>query len=43
MNTRNKILEKIQAEGLAILKLHEKLNELNINHDFLIENLSLQN
>lgn len=34
MNTRNKILEKIQAEGLAILKLHEKLNELNINHEF---------
>lgn len=32
---KNKILEKIQDEGLAILKLHEKLNELNINHEFI--------
>lgn len=35
MIIRNEILEKIQAEGLAILKLHEKLNELNIDHDFV--------
>lgn len=32
---RNEILKKIQAEGLAILKLHEKLNELNIEHEFI--------
>jgi hypothetical protein len=32
---KNKILEKIQDEGLAILKLHDKLNELNINHEFI--------
>lgn len=32
---RNEILKKIQAEGLAILKLHEKLNEVNINHEFI--------
>lgn len=32
---KNKILEKIQSEGLAILKLHEKLNELNIEHEFI--------
>jgi hypothetical protein len=32
---RDKILEKIQAEGLAIIKLHEKLNELNIEHEFI--------
>ena len=31
---RNEILKKIQSEGLAILKLHEKLNELNIEHEF---------
>lgn len=31
---RNEILKKIQSEGLAILKLHEKLNELNIEHGF---------
>lgn len=35
MIIRNEILEKVQAEGLAILKLHEKLNELNIEHDFV--------
>lgn len=32
---RTEILKKIQAEGLAILKLHEKLNELNIEHEFI--------
>jgi hypothetical protein len=32
---RDKILEKIQAEGLAIIKLHERLNELNIEHEFI--------
>ena len=32
---RNEILKKIQAEGLAILKLHDKLNELNIEHEFI--------
>ena len=32
---RTEILKKIQQEGLAILKLHEKLNELNINHEFI--------
>lgn len=32
---RNEILKKIQSEGLSILKLHEKLNELNINHEFI--------
>lgn len=32
---RNEILKKIQSEGLAILKLHEKLNEVNINHEFI--------
>lgn len=32
---RNEILKKIQDEGLAILKLHEKLNELNIEHEFI--------
>lgn len=32
---RNEILKKIQSEGLAILKLHEKLNELNIEHEFI--------
>lgn len=31
----NEILKKIQQEGLAILKLHEKLNELNIDHEFI--------
>lgn len=31
---RTEILKKIQSEGLAILKLHEKLNELNIEHEF---------
>lgn len=35
MMIRNEILEKIQAEGLAILKLHKKLCELNIEHDFI--------
>lgn len=32
---RNEILKKIQSEGLAILKLHDKLNELNIEHEFI--------
>lgn len=32
---RNEILKKIQDEGLAILKLHDKLNELNIEHEFI--------
>lgn len=32
---KNEILKKIQDEGLAILKLHDKLNELNINHEFI--------
>lgn len=32
---RNEILKKVQDEGLAILKLHEKLNELNIEHEFI--------
>lgn len=32
---RNEILKKIQNKGLAILKLHEKLNELNIEHGFI--------
>ena len=31
---RTESLKKIQSEGLAILKLHEKLNELNIEHEF---------
>lgn len=32
---RNEILKKIQSEGLAILKLHDKLNELNVEHEFI--------
>lgn len=32
---RNEILKKIQDEGLAILKLHEKLKELKIDHEFI--------
>lgn len=32
---RTEILKKIQDEGLAILKLHEKLNELNVEHEFI--------
>jgi hypothetical protein len=32
---RNEILKEIQSKGLSILKLHEKLNELNINHEFI--------
>lgn len=32
---RNEILKKIQDKGLAILKLHDKLNELNIEHEFI--------
>lgn len=35
---RTEILKKIQDEGLAILKLHEKLNELNIEHEFIDRN-----
>lgn len=32
---RDEILEKIQAKGLSIIKLHEKLKELNIEHEFI--------
>ena len=32
---RDELLKRIQAEGLAIIKLHEKLNELNIQHEFI--------
>lgn len=32
---RDEILKKIQADGLAILKLHEKLNEINVEHEFI--------
>lgn len=32
---RNEILKKVQDEGLSILKLHEKLNELNVEHEFI--------
>jgi hypothetical protein len=32
---RNEILKEIQSKGLSILKLHEKLKELNINHEFI--------
>lgn len=32
---RDEILKKIQAEGLAILKLHDKLKELKIDHEFI--------
>lgn len=32
---RDEILKKIQDEGLAILKLHEKLKELNVEHEFI--------
>lgn len=32
---RIEILKKIQAEGLAIIKLHEKLKELNVEHEFI--------
>jgi len=39
---RNEILKKIQQEGLAILKLHEKLNELNIEHEFIDRKLELE-
>lgn len=35
---RTEILKKIQDEGLAILKLHDKLNELNIEHGFIDRN-----
>jgi len=35
---KNEILKKIQDEGLAILKLHDKLNELNIEHEFIDRN-----
>lgn len=31
----NDILKKIQDEGLAILKLHDKLKELKIDHEFI--------
>lgn len=32
---RDEILKKIQAEGLEIVKLHDKLNELNVEHEFI--------
>lgn len=32
---RNEIIKKIQSEGLAIIKLNEKLNALNIEHEFI--------
>lgn len=32
---RDELLKRIQAEGLAIIKLHEKLNELKIEHEFI--------
>jgi hypothetical protein len=32
---RDELLKRIQAEGLAIIKLHERLNELNIEHEFI--------
>ena len=32
---RNEILKEIQSKGLSILKLHDKLNELNIEHEFI--------
>lgn len=31
---KNDILRILQKEGLAIIELHEKLNELNIKHTF---------
>ena len=40
---RNEILKKIQEKGLAILKLHEKLNELNIEHEFINRKLEKDN
>jgi len=32
---KNDILRRLQKEGLAIIELHEKLNELNIKHTFV--------
>lgn len=32
---RDELLKRIQAEGLAIIKLHERLEELNIEHEFI--------
>lgn len=32
---RDELLKRIQAEGLAIIKLHERLKELNIEHEFI--------
>lgn len=32
---KNDILRMLQKEGLAIIELHEKLNELNIKHAFV--------
>ena len=40
---RNEFLKKIQEKGLAILKLHEKLNELNIEHEFIDRKLEKDN
>lgn len=40
---RNEILKKIQDEGLAILKLHEKLDKLNIEHVFINRKLEKDN
>lgn len=39
---RTEILKKIQQEGLAILKLHEKLNELKIEHEFIDRKLEME-
>ena len=35
MKTRKDFIKKIEKEGLSILKLHDKLIELNINHEFI--------
>lgn len=40
---RNEFLKKIQEKGLAILKLHEKLEELNIEHVFINRKLEKDN
>jgi hypothetical protein len=32
---RDELLKRIQAEGLAIIKLHKRLEELNIEHEFI--------
>ena len=40
---RNEFLKKIQEKGLAILKLQEKLEELNIEHVFINRKLEKDN